>query len=116
MSDEFDSQDSKFSAFIPLTIALCGFIAWMLFQDYEANSQRSALSHNIQNALPAVSEAHQISDRYVNLMRDLVKTAQTDEAAKAIVNDAIKAGLIHVQPNATNGTANPAAPDATGTK
>ena len=32
-------------------------------------------------------------------MKDLVKTAQTDPAADAIVKDAIKAGLIRVQPN-----------------
>ena len=110
MSDEFDpNSESRFTSFIPLTIALSGFILWFLFQDYELNNQRSALNHNFQAAVPTISEAQQVSQRYVSLMRDLVKTAQTDDAAKSIVNDAIKAGLIRVQPNAT------AAPDASAT-
>jgi hypothetical protein len=107
MSDEFDpNSEPRFTSFIPLTIALSGFIIWFLFQDYGLNAQRSALNRNFQAALPTISEAQQVSQRYVSLMRDLVKTAQTDDAAKTIVNDAIKAGLIRVQPNAN------AAPDA----
>ena len=118
MSDDFDqNSEPKFSSFIPLTIALSAFILWFLFQDYELNSQRSALNRNIAAAQPTVAEAVQVSQRYVALMKDLVKTAQTDEAAKKIVDDAIKAGLIRVQPNATNGEANPAPPDtSSGTK
>jgi hypothetical protein len=117
MSDEFDhSSEPRFSSFIPLTIALGALIVWFLFQDYELNSQRSALNRNIAAAQPTVAEAIQVSQRYVALMKDLVKTAQTDDAAKTIVNDAIKAGLIRVQPNATNGTNTPAAPADSGTK
>ena len=116
MSDEFDhSLEPRFSSFIPLTIALSAFIVWFLFQDYELNEQRSVLNRNIAAAQPTVAEALQIRDRYVSLMKDLVKTAQTDPAADAIVKDAIKAGLIRVQPNATNGDATPAPPAATGT-
>jgi hypothetical protein len=111
MSDEFDhSSDSTFTSFIPLTIALTGFIIWFGFQDYELNAQRSGLNRQFQAAVPTISEAQQINQRYVALMKDLVQTAQKDDAAKAIVNDAIKAGLIHVQPNATNADAAPAAP------
>ncbi len=113
MSDEFDhSSEPRFSSFIPLTIALSAFIVWFLVQDYELNQQRSLLNQNIAKAQPTVAEAIQVSQRYVALMKDLVKTAQTDESAKKIVDDAIKAGLIRVQPNATNGEANPAPPTA----
>jgi hypothetical protein len=120
MSDEFDhSSEPRFTSFIPLTIALGAFIIWFLIQDYELNAQRSNLRRNIAAAQPTVQEAIQVSQRYVALMKDLVKTAQTDDAAKSIVNDAIKAGLIRVQPNATNGEATPAppapAPASTGT-
>ncbi len=118
MSEEFDSSiEPRFSSFIPLTILLAGFIIWFGYQDYELNKERSNLNQNLQTAIPTISEAEQISQRYVALMKDLVKTAQTDDAAKAIVNDAIKNGLIRVQPNATNGTNTPAAPPAdSGTK
>jgi hypothetical protein len=122
MSDDFDhSSEPRFSSFIPLTIALSAFIVWFLFQDYELNAQRSALNQNIAKAQPTVAEAIQVSQRYVALMKDLVKTAQTDPAADAIVKDAIKAGLIRVQPNqGAGGTANGTdtstpAPAATGT-
>ena len=117
MSDEFDhSLEPRFSSFIPLIIALSAFIVWFLIQDYELNQQRSLLNQNIAKAKPTVDEAIQVSQRYVALMKDLVKTAQTDEAAKSIVNDAIKAGLIRVQPNATTGDATTAPPAAaTGT-
>jgi len=116
MSDEFDhSNEPRFSSFIPLAIALGAFIIWFLIQDYELNTQRSLLNRNIASAQPTVEEAVQVSQRYVALMKDLVKTAQTDPAADTIVKDAIKAGLIRVQPNATNGAANPAPPAPTGT-
>jgi hypothetical protein len=119
MSDDFDhSSEPRLSSFIPLTIALSAFILWFLFQDYELNAQRSALNQNIAKAQPTVAEAIQVSQRYVSLMKDLVKTAQTDPAADAIVKDAIKAGLIRVQPNAAPagaGDATPAPAAATGT-
>jgi hypothetical protein len=116
MPDEFDhSSEPRFSSFIPLAIALTAFIAWFLVQDYELNMQRSLLKQNIAKAQPTVAEAIQISQRYVALMKDLLKTAQTDEAAKAIVNDAVKAGLIRVQPAAPASAAAPATPAATGT-
>jgi hypothetical protein len=116
MSDEFDqSSEPRFSSFIPLIIALSAFILWFLVQDYELNAQRSALKRNIAAAQPTVQEAIQVSQRYVSLMRDLVKTAQTDDSAKKIVDDAIKAGLIRVQPNATNGASSVAPPAPTGT-
>ena len=111
MSDEFDhSSEPRFTSFIPLAIVLSAFIVWFLLQDYELNAQRSNLNRNIAAAQPTVDEAVQVSQRYVALMKDLVKTAQTDDAAKTIVNDAIKAGLIRVQPNATTAAGTPAAP------
>ncbi len=127
MSEEFDSgSEQRFSSFIPLTIALCGFIAWFFFQDYELNKQRSALNAQLQQALPTISEAENMNQRYLKLITDLDATAKNDDAAKAILNDmfkqgliseAIRAGLIHVQQNgATNGApAAPAAPATTGT-
>jgi hypothetical protein len=106
MSEEFESSsiEPKFTSFIPLTILLSGVILWLGYQDIELNKQRSALNQNFQNAMPTIGEAQNISQRYVSLMKDLVNTAKDDEAAKNIVNDAIKAGLIKVQPNAA-GTA-----------
>jgi hypothetical protein len=111
MSDDFDhGSEPTFTSFIPLTILLAGFIIWFGFQDYELNAQRSGLNKEFQAAVPTIGEAQQINQRYVALMKDLVTTAQKDDAAKAIVNDAIKAGLIHVQQNPTNSDAAPAAP------
>jgi hypothetical protein len=116
MSEEFDpSIEPRFTSFIPLTILLTGLIIWLGFQDYMLNKQRSALTQNFQNAVPTISEAQNVSQRYVDLMKDLVNTAKDDDAAKTIVNDAIKAGLIRVQPNATNSAETPAAPAAAST-
>jgi len=115
MSDEFDSStEPRFTAFFPLTVTLSFFIIWFAFQDYELNKQRTTLNQNFQAAMPTIGEAQQISQRYVALMKDLVNTAKTDEAAKSIVNDAIKAGLIRVQPNAPSAESAPAS-TATGT-
>jgi len=116
MSDDFDhSSEPRFSSFVPLAILLTAFIIWFGFQDIELNAQRSALNSNISKAQPTVDEAGQVSQRYVALMKDLVKTAQTDPAAYAIVKDAIKAGLIRVQPNAATGDAATPAPAPTAT-
>ena len=86
MSDEFDhNSEPRFSSFIPLTITLGAFIIWFLFQDYELNQQRSLLNQNIARAQPTVAEAIQVSQRYVALMKDLVKTAQQPETAPDLV-------------------------------
>ena len=111
MSDESDlSSEPTFTSFIPLTILLSGFIIWFGFQDYELNAQRGALNHDLSVLAPKYSEAQNVSAHYVALMRDLVKTAATDDAAKAIVSDALKAGLIHAQKPAANSADTSAAP------
>lgn len=112
MSEEFDpstGSETTFTAFIPLAILLSGFIIWFGFQDYELNVQRSALNRQFNASLPTISEAQQINARYVALMKDLVQTAASDDNAKAIVNDAIKVGLLHEQPG-TNAPGTPAPP------
>ena len=88
---------------------MVGLLLWFSFQDYELNKQRNNLNTQIQTNLENYNEALQINQRYIALMKDLVQTAQKDDAAKAIVDAAIKAGLIHVQPNGTNSAGAPAA-------
>ncbi len=118
MSEEFDhSTEPRFTSFIPLAIALGAFILWFLIQDYSLNATRSGLNRNIAANQATYDEAIQVGQRYVALMKDLVKTAQTDPAADAIVKDAIKAGLIRVQPNqnapaATGSTTDTSTPPA----
>jgi cytoskeletal protein RodZ len=113
MSDEFDnSPESSFSPFWPILIVVVGLVSWFGIQDYELNRQRSAYSVQIQNAIPSINQAQSYANRYVSLMKDLVETSQKNSAAAQIVKDAMQAGWIKVQPNATNGTATPAAPAA----
>ena len=126
MSDEFDSTtEPTFTSFIPLTILLGGFLIWFGFQDYELNAQRDGLNRQFQAAVPTIGEAQQINQRYLALIKDLTATAKTDDAAKAIfndamkdglINDAIRVGLIHVQQNDTNSAGTPAAPAADASK
>ncbi len=125
MSEEFDSgSEQRFSSFIPLTIALCGFIAWFFFQDFELNKQRSNLNAQLQQALPTINEAQNMNQRYLKLIQDLDATAKDDAAAKSILNDmfkqglisdAIRAGLIHVQQGPSTNGAPAAAGAPTGT-
>jgi hypothetical protein len=124
MADEFDSPaEPTFSSFIPLTIFFLGFIVWFGFQDYELNAERSGLTKEFNDNKQALLEAQNYDQHYVALIKDLDATSQRDETAKAILNDAIKGGLIsdavrvgliHVQAPENNG-ANPP-PPADGTK
>ena len=111
MSEDFDSSSNEnFSSFWPLLIVLVGLLIWSGYQVYATNSQRRVYDQQFQNAMPTIQEAQNVSTRYVALMKDLVETSAKNPAAAQIVKDAIAAGLIHVQPNATNGA--PAAPAA----
>jgi predicted negative regulator of RcsB-dependent stress response len=111
MSDEFESApEQSYSAFWPLLILMLGIFGWTVYQVYATNSQRNVYDRQFQQALPTITEAQNVSNRYVALMKDLVETAQKDPAAADIVKAAIQSGMIHVQPNATNGTATPAEP------
>jgi hypothetical protein len=113
MSDEFDhNPEHSYSPFWPLVILISGLLLWSLYQVYATNSQRIVFEKQFQAALPTITEAQNVSTRYVALMKDLVETSAKDQAAAQIVKDAIQAGLIHVQPNAngTNSVATPAAP------
>jgi protein-disulfide isomerase-like protein with CxxC motif len=116
MSDEFEhNPDSNYSSFWPLLILTIGLLGWLSYQDWAMNKQRVVYDTQFQNALPTITQAQNISTRYVALMKDLVETAQKegkDSVSAKIVSDAIQAGLIHVQqnPNGTNSTATPAEP------
>ncbi len=113
MSDEFEQNpENTFSSFWPLLILIVGMFVWASYQVYATNSQRIVFEKQFQAALPTITEAQNVSTRYVALMKDLVETSAKDPAAAQIVKDAIAAGLIHVQPNAngTNSVAAPAAP------
>ena len=101
MSDEFDqSSENNYSSFWPLLILLLGLLVWSGYQVYATNKQRSVNEQQFQAALPTITEAQNVSTRYVALMKDLVETAQKDQAAADIVKAAIAANLIHVQPKA----------------
>jgi hypothetical protein len=111
MSDEFESSsEPTFSVFWPLAILLSGLLIWSAYQVYATNSQRVVYDQQFQKALPTITEAQNVSTRYVALMKDLVETSAKDQAAAQIVKDAIQANLIHVQPNANGTNAAPAAP------
>jgi len=118
MSDEFDQnpENNNYSTFLPLLILVSGLLLWSGYQVYAQNSQRSVYDKQFQAAIPTINEAQAVGNRYVALMKDLVQTAQKDSYAKQIVNDAIKAGLIQVQPNATNSAGAPVAPTPTPAK
>ncbi len=117
MSDEFDhNPENNYSTFWPLLILMIGLLVWSGYQVYAANSQRSVYNKQFQAALPTINESQTIGNRYVALMKDLVQTAQKDSYASQIVKDAIQAGWIRVQPNATNAPGTPAAPTPTPAK
>jgi len=114
MSDEFDhNPENNYSSFWPLLILLIGLFLWSGYQVYATNSQRNVYDKQFQSALPTITEAQNVSTRYVALMKDLVETSAKDPAAADIVKAAIAAGLIHVQPNATNSAGTPAEPAPT---
>jgi hypothetical protein len=115
MSEDFEpTPGNNYSSFWPLVILVSGLLIWFVLQDLALNSQRAAYNAQFQDQqLQATfNESRNITTRYVSLMKDLLQTAQKDPAAAQIVKDAVAAGLIHVQPNGTNTTANPAAPAA----
>jgi|ERR1039458_3034591 hypothetical protein len=117
MSDEFDQNpDNNYSIFWPLLILVSGLFIWSGYQVYAANSQRNVYDKQFQAALPTIKQAEDVSTRYVALMKDLVETSAKDPAAAQIVKDAIRIGLIHVQPNATNAPGTPAPPTPTPAK
>jgi len=111
MSDEFDhNPENNYSSFWPLLILIIGLMGWSAYQVYAANSQRSVYERQFQAALPTITDAQNVSARYVALMKDLIQTSAKDQYAAQIVKDAIKANMIQVQPNATNGAGTPAEP------
>ena len=110
MSDEFEStHETSYSPFWPLLVLVLGLLAWSGYQVFATNSQRVVYDKQFQSAMPTITEAQNVSTRYVAMMKDLVATAQKDAAAADIVRAAITSGMIHVQPNSTN------APDASAT-
>jgi hypothetical protein len=110
MSEEFDViPDNRFSSFVPLTIALLGFLVWFGFQDYSLNNQRIAYEQQISSAMPTYNEAVGIAGKYKGVLKELVETAQKDPAAAQIVKEAVQAGWISFQ-QGSNSAANPAEP------
>jgi cytoskeletal protein RodZ len=98
MSEEYDNESSTtFSPFYPLLILLVGLILWSGYQVFMANSQRSANAAQIQAAMPSITQAQNVKDRYVSLMKDLIETASKDPQAAQIVKEATAAGLLRVQ-------------------
>jgi hypothetical protein len=122
MSEEYDNESiATFSPFYPLLILLVGMIVWMGYQDFMLNSQRSQAAAQIQSAMPNISQAQNVKDRYIALMKDLIDTAGKDQQAAQIVKEATAAGLLRVQqpPAGEAGSTNApaaAAPDATPAK
>ncbi len=121
MSDEYETIETTYSPFIPLLVLVIGLIIWIGYQDYAQNSQRSVYAQQFNAAVPTIKAAQGVGDKYVSLMKDLLTTSSKDQYAAQIVQDAIKAGWIRVNPQGTpttNTTTNPAAPtpDATPAK
>ena len=113
MSEEFEQvTEENYSSFWPLLIHIVGFLLWLGIQDYSLNNQRTFYAAQFDKAQPAITDAQNIANRYVSLMKDLLQTAQKDPTAAQIVKDAIAAGLIHVNPN-TNSATTPAEPTST---
>lgn len=116
MSEDFDnSAEGHFSAFIPLTIVLAGFILWIGFQDYALNSQRVEYDKQITAAMPTYNQAVVYANRYKGLLKELIEVSAKDQAAAAIVKEAMQAGWISFQPNTPANGATGAAPAETGT-
>jgi hypothetical protein len=117
MSDEFDHiPENNFSSFWPLLILMIGLLVWSGYQVYATNSQRNVYDKQFQAAIPTITEAQNMSTRYVALMKDLIETSAKDPAAADIVKAAAAAGLIHIQPNPTNSAGTPADPTAAPSK
>jgi len=114
MSDEFEStSENHYSPFWPLLILVIGLLVWSGYQVYATNKQRTLNEQQFQTALPTITQAQNVSTRYVALMKDLVETAQKDPAAADIVKAAIAANLIHVAPKDTNAPSATPPPAAT---
>jgi len=110
MSDEFNqTHEESYSSFWPVFILLLALITWFGLQDFQLIRQRAAFQTQLDNAGPTLTDAGNISNRYVSLMQDLVQTAQKDTVATQIVKDAIAGGLIKVN-QGTNAAGTPAAP------
>jgi hypothetical protein len=118
MSDELEHlpSENNLSTFWPLLILVAGFLIWFGVQDFELNNQRSNLQKQLDAAQPTINEAHNIREHYVNLMKDVLQTAQKDSVAAQIVKDAIAAGWIHVQPPAAGTAPVPAPTDSSAPK
>jgi hypothetical protein len=122
MSEEYDNsgvsnESESASPFLPILILTLGVLIWVGYDDFASWKQWSVNAQNVANAEPAVRLADTASQKYVDLVKDLLQTSSTDSTAKGIVNDAIKAGLLRYDSNGTpaaNGSTN-AAPISPGT-
>ena len=109
MSDELEHiPENGFSPFWPVLILVIGFLIWYGVQDFELNNQRSLLQKQLDAAQPTISQAQNIREHYLALMKAVLQTAQKDSVAAQIVKDAIAAGWIHVQQPAPGAAPAPA--------
>lgn len=116
MSEEYDNSNQAPSIFWPFLILLLGLIIWFGYQDFAVNAQRSVFRKQLDDATPVFNAAQNWQGRYNAMMKDLIATSSKSQNAAAIAKEAVQAGvqsgLIRIQQNSTNGTANPAAPAA----
>ena len=74
------------SVFIPLALLALSFNVLLFWQVINYHTQRGQLETVLKNQTAAVTQAQQVQAGVTKLMTDLVKVAQTDDTAKAIVN------------------------------
>ncbi|HUB66780.1 MAG TPA: hypothetical protein VL981_04780 [Candidatus Methylacidiphilales bacterium] len=115
MSDEYDSSNVYYSPFWPLAIVLAAFIFWLGYQIYGLNAQRMAMNSQVQQMEPTLRQAQIAQQQLVALMSDIADTSKTDRYAKEILQRAINAGLVRVNPNANATATAPASDSATDT-
>jgi hypothetical protein len=85
------------SLFWALLLVILALLLWFGVQDYQINSQRLAYNRQWREAQPSLAEAQNIKKHYTGLLKDLIETSQKDAAAKAIVDAAVRGGMIEMR-------------------
>jgi len=104
MNNEFESNE-KMSGFLPLVLVTLTLVLLIFFQLSAMFQQGSALRNIIAQQAPAVQQAQQAQQGLQKLATDLLRAAETDQDAQAIVKEF---GI-----SMAGGAAQPAAPEAT---
>jgi hypothetical protein len=113
MSDEYDSSNVYYSPFWPLAIVLAAFIFWLGYQIYGLNQQRMIMNSQVQQMGQALRQSQVAQQELVALMSDIADTSKTDKYAREILQRAINAGLVRMNPNANATATAPASSDST---